>query len=101
MVTKMASVKKNRPSKANGTPKAAPHCSMNFGHSRPNSKLRTVPVTAPTANVTAMYFDHRWASRRASGSSCLRPRWLAISVMAAQETPRGTRMMWKARVNAI
>ena len=71
---KTASVKKKIPSKANGTPKAAPHCPMNFGHSRPNSKDRTVPVTAPTAKVTAMYFDHRWASSIASASSCLMPR---------------------------
>ena len=71
MATKIASVKKNRPSKAKGTPKAPPHRPMKRGHNRPNSKLRTVPVTAPTANVTAMYFDHRWASRSASASSCL------------------------------
>ena len=52
---KIASVKKNSPSKANGTPKASPHWPMNTGQSSPNSKLSTVPVTAPTANVTAMY----------------------------------------------
>ena len=63
---KIASVKKKIPSKANGTPNAAPHWPMNFGHSSPNSKERTVPVTAPTAKVTAMYFDQRWASSRAS-----------------------------------
>ena len=63
---KIASVKKNSPSKANGTPNAAPHWPMNCGHSRPNSKVSTVPVTAPTANVTAMYFDQRWASSSAS-----------------------------------
>ena len=33
-----------------------------------------VPVTAPTAKVTAMYFDHRWASTSASRSSCRRAR---------------------------
>ena len=71
MATKIASVKKNRPSKANGTPKAPPHRPMKRGQSSPNSKLRTVPVTAPTAKVTAMYFDQRWASSRASASSCL------------------------------
>ena len=71
---KTASVKKKIPSKANGTPNAAPHWPMNFGQSRPNSKDRTVPVTAPTAKVTAMYFDQRWASSIASGSSCLMPR---------------------------
>ncbi len=47
---------------------------MNFGHSSPNSKESTVPVTAPTANVTAMYFDQRWASSIASWSPCLIPR---------------------------
>ena len=67
-------MKKNKPSKAKGTPKAAPHWPMNRGHSRPNSKLSTVPVTAPTANVTAMYFDQRWASMRASRSPCLTAR---------------------------
>jgi hypothetical protein len=68
---KTASVKKNSPSNANGTPKAAPHCPMNFGQSSPNSNVRTVPVTAPTAKVTAMYFDQRCASSSASASSCL------------------------------
>ena len=70
----MASRKKKMPSKAKGTPNAAPHWPMNVGHSRPNSKESTVPVTAPTAKVTAMYFDQRWASRRASRSPCRMPR---------------------------
>ena len=64
-------MKKKIPSKPNGTPNASPHWPMNRGQSSPNSKLSTVPVTAPTANVTAMYFDHRCASSRASASSCL------------------------------
>ena len=33
------------------------------GHSRPISKLSTVPVTAPTAKVTAATLDQRWARR--------------------------------------
>src|SRR4051794_9347609 len=74
---------------------------MNFGHNRPNSKDNTVPVTAPTANVTAMYFDQRWASSIASASSCLIPRQLAINAIAAQHPPNGTKMMWNANVNAI
>ena len=74
MATKIASVKKNRPSKANGMPNASPHWPMNRGHSSPNSNDSTVPVTAPTANVTAMYFDQRWASCSASASPCLMPR---------------------------
>ena len=67
-------MKKKIPSNANGTPNASPHWPMNRGQSSPNSKLSTVPVTAPTANVTAMYFDHRWASSSASASSCLTAR---------------------------
>ena len=59
MEMKIASVKKKMPSNANGMPNASPHWPMNRGHSRPNSKVSTVPVTAPTANVTAMYFDQR------------------------------------------
>jgi hypothetical protein len=97
----MASVKKNRPSNANGTPNAAPHRPMNRGHRSPNSKLSTVPVTAPTAKVTAMYFDQRWARRSASASSWRSALWLAMRAMAAHDTPSGTRMMWNARVNAI
>ena len=74
MAMKIASVKKKSPSNANGIPNASPHWPMNFGHSSPNSNVSTVPVTAPTANVTAMYFDQRWASSSASASSCLMPR---------------------------
>ena len=58
-------------------------------------------MTAPTAKVTAMYFDHRCASSIASLSSRLMPRQFAISVMHAHDTPSGTRMMWLASVNAI
>ena len=58
MAMNTASVKKKSPSKAKGIPNASPHCSMKLGQSNPNSKLSTVPVTAPTAKVTAMYFDH-------------------------------------------
>ena len=65
---KIASRKKKIPSNANGTPNASPHWPMNRGQSNPNSNVSTVPLTAPTANVTAMYFDHRCASTSASGS---------------------------------
>ena len=71
---KIASAKKNSPSKANGTPNASPHRPMNCGHSSPNSKLSTVPVTAPTANVTAMNFDQRCANWSAARSPFLMPR---------------------------
>ncbi len=72
--TKIASAKKNSPSKANGTPNAWPHAPMKRGQSSPNWKLSTVPVTAPTANVRAMYLDQRCASTRAAASPCRMPR---------------------------
>ena len=74
MAMKIASRKKNRPSIANGMPNASPNRPMNLGHRSPNSNDSTVPVTAPTANVTAMYFDQRCASSSASASSFLMAR---------------------------
>ena len=68
---KIASTKKKIPSTANGTPNAAPNRPMKVGHSNPNSNVNTVPVTAPTANVTAMYFDQRCARSNASASHFL------------------------------
>ena len=62
------------PSIANRTPNTSPKRPVNSGHSRPNSNDSTVPVTAPTANVTAATFDHRSASRSATGSFWRRPR---------------------------
>ncbi len=60
-----------------------------------------MPVTAPTANRTAAAFDHCRASRSASSSPCLRPRYSAISIIAGSATPMHARMMWKPSVNAI
>ena len=56
------------PSIANNTPNTSPKRPVNAGQSSPNSKERTVPVTAPTANVTATAFDQRCASLSASAS---------------------------------
>ena len=67
-------MKKNKPSIVNGIPNAAPKRPMNVGHNKPNSNVSTVPVTAPTANVTAMYFDQRCASFNASVSLCFTAR---------------------------
>ena len=66
-------MKKKIPSIAKATPKTPPKRSMNSGQSRPNSKLSTVPVTAPTAKVTAIAFDQRRASSIASLSPLFRP----------------------------
>ena len=98
---KIASVKKKIPSKANAIPNASPKRSMNSGQSRPISNERTVPVTAPTAKVTATTFDQRRASSIASASPCFRPRYSAISMIAGKATPRLARTMWNPSVNAI
>jgi hypothetical protein len=62
------------PSIANRTPNTSPNLPVKAGHNSPNSKDSTVPVTAPTANVTATTFDQRRARSSASGSSRRRPR---------------------------
>ena len=62
------------PSIANSTPNTEPNRPVNPGQRSPNSNETTVPVTAPTANVTATAFDQRRASRNASWSSRRRPR---------------------------
>jgi hypothetical protein len=62
------------PSIAKSTPKTSPKRPVNAGHSSPNSNEMTVPVTAPTANVTATTFDQRRASTNASASFLRNPR---------------------------
>ena len=61
----MASTKNDSPSNANGRPSTSPKRPIRPGHSRPISKLRTVPETAPIANKTADTLAHRLASRSA------------------------------------
>ena len=98
---KIASRKKNSPSIANGIPKAPPKRPMRPGHSNPISNDRTVPVTAPTAKVTAITVDHRRASRSAAGSARRRPTAFAIRTIVGNPTPRQARTMWNPSVNAI
>src|SRR3954469_20282756 len=50
MPMKIASRKNEKPSIANPSPKTAPKVPVKFGHKRPISKLRIVPVTTPTGN---------------------------------------------------
>ena len=57
-------MKKAMPSIANGRPITSPNVDIRPGHSRPISKLRIVPDTAPTANSTAEAFAHRLARPR-------------------------------------
>ena len=61
---KIASMKNERPSSAKASPNTSPNSSMNFGHSRPSSNERIVPVTTPTANRISITFDQRLASAR-------------------------------------
>src|ERR1700753_846304 len=61
MARRVASREKKSPSMPKAIPKAAPKRSIKRGQSSPNSKLSTVPVTAPTAKVTAIAFDQRHA----------------------------------------
>ncbi len=49
----MASIKKATPSNEKGMPNIGPACSMNFGHSKPNSNESIVPDTAPVAKNMA------------------------------------------------
>ena len=62
MAMKIASTKKEIPSRPNATPKTSPNVAMKSGHSSPNSKERIVPVTTPTAKSTIATFDQRFAS---------------------------------------
>ena len=98
---KIASMKKARPSIAKPRPNAAPKRPIMRGHKMPNSKERIVPVTAPTANCTAMTTDHRRAIFSAMGSLRQMPMPSIRSVSVGIATPRGTRRMCDASVNAI
>src|SRR3954452_18022106 len=101
MATKIASRKKKMPSIAKRTPNTFPKRPVNSGHSRPNSNESTVPVTAPTANVTATTWDQRRASSSASSSLRRSPCQLAISMSAGNATPSEARTIWNPSVNAI
>src|ERR1700754_2182228 len=54
----MASIKKAVPSKEKGMPIMGPACFINRGHSRPSSKDKTVPDTAPVAKKIATPLLH-------------------------------------------
>ncbi len=62
MAMKIASMKKEKPSRLKATPKTSPKVAMNSGHSRPSSNDRIVPVTTPIANRISIAFDQRLAS---------------------------------------
>src|SRR5438874_5042453 len=98
---RIASRKNAIASRPNGRPNTLPNLPIRPGQSSPSAKDRTVPVTAPTANVTAMTFDHRRARSNATSSRLRTPRQFAISVIVGNATPIRTSRMWNASVNAI
>jgi hypothetical protein len=61
---KMASTKKEKPSRVKPSPKTLPKSWIHTGHSSPSSNDRIVPVTTPTANIARLIRDHRRASVR-------------------------------------
>ena len=98
---KIAARKKAQPSIAKPSPNAEPKRPIMPGQRMPNSKERIVPVTAPTANCTAITTDQRRAILSATGSLRARPMPSMSSVSDGRATPSGTRRTWEARVNAI
>ena len=74
---------------------------MKPGHNNPNSKERTVPLTAPTANSTAKTLDHRRARARQTASPVAMDRRSAISISNGNPIPIAAKTMWKASVKAI
>ncbi len=61
---KIASKKNEKPSIAKPSPNTPPKVAVKFGHSRPISKLRIVPVITPTANSASTTRLQRRASVR-------------------------------------
>src|SRR6476659_6139027 len=101
MPRKIASTKNDSPSKANGSPSTSPNRPISPGHSRPISKLSTVPETAPIANSTAETFAHRCARPSATGSSRTIPRRCTTKIIVGNATPKQARMMCHPRLTAI
>ena len=63
---------------------------MKFGHSRPISKLRIVPVITPTANRATITFDQRLASTRYTGSPERRCSHSTNRTIAGKAIPKAT-----------
>ena len=74
---------------------------MNPGKSRPSSKDKTVPETAPTAKRTAAPFDQRFASSRYSGSRVWSQRTSASTIKSGIAIPTAAKTMWNASDIAI
>src|SRR6266705_4730409 len=93
---KIASKKKAKPSRANGSPTTAPANLMYVGHSRPSSNERMVPETAPIAKRMAAALAQRRASIIQVLSLRKRANPSAIQRSSGNPTPRAEKMIWKA-----
>src|SRR5919106_2661104 len=91
---KIASTKKENPSRVKPSPNTFPKLAMKPGHRSPSSRLRIVPVTTPTANSPSMTFDHRNAIERQTSSPVRRKRHSQNSTIAGKATPKQTSGMW-------
>jgi hypothetical protein len=74
---------------------------MRPGHSRPISKLRMVPDTAPTANSTPIALDHRRASAVYSALPVRMPRHSMNAVSPGSPTPKQANTMCQPNDSAI
>src|SRR3954469_716287 len=90
MAMKIASMKNEMPSSAKPTPNTSPNVAMKFGHSRPNSNDRIVPVTTPTAKIVIATFDHRFASALYVTSPVRRYRPSTNRIIAGNAIPNQT-----------
>ncbi len=88
-------MKKANPSAENGSPKIAPEKAMKRGQSRPSSKERVVPETAPTANRMPKAFDQRRDRVSQTPSCVLSHSPSATSIRSGMPTPSTANTMWK------
>jgi hypothetical protein len=87
---KIASRKKENPSRVNPSPNTFPKSWIHTGHSSPSSKDKMVPVTTPTANSASMMRDQRRASVRYSWSPVRRYRHSANRTSTGNAMPKHT-----------
>ena len=90
-------MKNAKPSAVKGRPIMLPLKAMKRGQSRPSSKERTVPETAPMAKRTPKALDQRRARSVQPGSRRHRPSPSAIAMSTGSPTPSTAKTMWKAR----
>src|SRR3954454_12860983 len=97
---KIASMKNETPSSAKPTPNTSANVAMKFGHSRPNSNDRIVPVTTPTAKIVIATFDQRLASALYVRSPVRRYRPSTNRIIAGNAIPKQTMGMCTASDSA-